>query len=181
DLRFNIFWTLRALTKFYFLRQRAVRKRCPSCCATGAPRPRRTKDGVTVMTVSVPAQKSRILSARRLVLLASVAGLGVTVLLGGAGLLPQPTTPALTSIAYAQGADRGMGLADIVDRVRPAVMSVRVKPAGGAKMMGFEGDLPFPPNSQMERFFRRFGLPEGTTPDEPRAPRNRLVTGQGSG
>src|SRR5262249_31312756 len=38
-----------------------------------------------------------------------------------------------------------------------------------------------PPNSQMERFFRRFGLPEGATPEEPRAPRNRLVTGQGSG
>src|SRR5262245_24145813 len=133
------------------------------------------------MTVSVPAQKSRILSARRLVLLASVAGLGVTVLLGGAGLLPQPTSPALTSIPYAQGVQRPMGFADIVDKVKPAVMSVRVKTAGGAKMMGFEGDLPFPPNSQMERFFRRFGLPEGTTPDEPRAPRNRLVTGQGSG
>src|SRR6266516_3748060 len=133
------------------------------------------------MTASVPAQKSRILSARRLVLLASVAGLGVTVLLGGAGLLPQPTSPALTAIAYAQGVQRPMGFADIVDKVKPAVMSVRVKTAGGAKMMGFEGDLPFPPNSQIERFFRRFGLPEGATPDEPRAPRNRLVTGQGSG
>src|SRR5215813_11498459 len=133
------------------------------------------------MTASVPAQKSRFLSARRLVLLASVAGLGVTVLLGGAGLLPQPTSPALTAIAYAQGVQRPMGFADIVDKVKPAVMSVRVKTAGGAKMMGFEGDLPFPPNSQIERFFRRFGLPEGVTPDEPRAPRNRLVTGQGSG
>src|SRR5262249_56840812 len=111
DLRFNIFWTLRALTKFYFLRQRGKGKGCLSCCATGAPRPRRTKDGVTVMTVSVPAQKSRILSARRLVLLASVAGLGVTVLLGGAGLLPQPTSPALTSIAYALGLQRPMRFA----------------------------------------------------------------------
>src|SRR6266498_818974 len=133
------------------------------------------------MTASVPAQKSRILSARRLVLLASVAGLGVTVLLGGAGLLPQPTSPALTAIAYAQGVQRPMGFADIVDKVKPAVMSVRVKTAGGAKMMGFEGDLPFPPNSQIERFFRRFGLPEGNTPEERRAPRERLVTGQGSG
>jgi serine protease Do len=132
------------------------------------------------MTASVPAPKSRILSARRLVLLAGVAGLGVAVLLG-AGPLPQPTSPALTSIAYAQGVQRPMGFADIVDKVKPAVMSVRVKTAGGAKMMGFEGDLPFPPNSQMERFFRRFGLPEGAVPDEPRAPRNRLVTGQGSG
>src|SRR5499426_3854668 len=133
------------------------------------------------MTASVPAQKSRILSARRLVLLASVAGLGVTVLLGSAGLLPQPTSPALTAIAYAQGVQRPMGFADIVDKVKPAVISVRVKAAGGVKMMGFEGDLPFPPNSQIERFFRRFGLPDGNTPEERRTPRERLVTGQGSG
>jgi serine protease Do len=121
---------------------------------------------LTVMTASVPAPKSRILSARRLVLLAGVAGLGVTVLLGGAGLLPQPTNPALTAIAYAQGVQRPMGFADIVEKVKPAVISVRVKMAGGPKMMAFEGDLPFPPNSQIERFFRRFGLPEGNTPEE---------------
>jgi serine protease Do len=123
------------------------------------------------MTASVPAPKSRILSARRLVLLAGVAGLSVTVLLGGAGLLSQPTNRALTEIAYAQGVQRPMGFADIVEKVKPAVISVRVKMTGGPKMMGFEGDLPFPPNSQMERFFRRFGLPEGNTPEERRAPR----------
>src|SRR5262249_34437236 len=109
------------------------------------------------MTASVPAQKSRFLSARRLVLLASVAGLGVTVLRGGGGPLPQPPSPALPAIAFPQGAQRPMEFPDIVDRVKPAVMSVRVKTASGAKMMGFEGDLPSPPNSQIERFFRRFG------------------------
>src|SRR5262249_2115315 len=72
-------------------------------------------------------------------------------------------------------------LPDLAERETPAFFRPGEKPAGGAKMMGFEGDLPFPPNSQIERFFRRFGLPEGVTPDEPRAPRNRLVTGQGSG
>src|SRR5262249_6417091 len=133
------------------------------------------------MTASVPAQKSRFLSARRLVLLASVAGLGVTVLLGGAGLLPQPTSPALTATACARGSQRRVGFPDSVDKVNPAFMSARAKTASGAKMMGLEGVLPPPPNSQIERFFRRFGLPEGATPDEPRAPRNRLVTGQGSG
>jgi serine protease Do len=134
------------------------------------------------MTVSDPAPKPRTLSARRLVLLASVAGLGVAVLLGGAGLVPKSTTSALSTIAYAQGVQRPMGFADIVDKVKPAVISVRVKVASGPKMMGFEGDLPFPPNSQIERFFRRFGMPEGTNPDDQRGtPRNRLVTGQGSG
>src|SRR5262249_2246377 len=106
---------------------------------------------LTVMTASVPAPKSRTLSARRLVLLAGSAGLGVTVLPGGAGLPPQPTAPALPSLLYARGLQRPMGFADIADKVNPAVMSARVKPASGAKMMGFGGDLPFPPNSQIER------------------------------
>jgi serine protease Do len=135
------------------------------------------------MTASAPAPKPRILSARRLVLLASVAGLGAAVLFGGADFLPKATGPALSTIAYAQGVQRPMGFADIVDKVKPAVISVKVKvAASGAKMMGMEGDTPFAPNSQIERFFRRFGMPEGMTPDEQqRAPRNRMVTGQGSG
>jgi len=126
-------------------------------------------------------EKSRILSARRLVLLAGVAGLSATVLFGAANLSPNTTGSALSSIAYAQNLQRPVGFADIVEKVKPAVISVRVKVDPGAKTMGFEGSLPFPPNSPMERFFRRFGLPEGTNPDEPRGPRNRLVTGQGSG
>jgi serine protease Do len=131
------------------------------------------------MTASVPAPKSRILSARRLVLLAGVAGLSVTVLLGGAGILPQPASP-LNAVAYAQGVERPMGFADIVEKVEPAVISVRVKVASGPQMMGFQGgDTPLPPN--VERFFRRFGLPEGATPEQRRAPREHLVTGQGSG
>jgi serine protease Do len=130
------------------------------------------------MTASVPAPKSRILSARRLVLLAGVAGLGATVLLGSAGILPQPAGQ-LSAVAYAQGAQRPMGFADIVEKVKPAVISVRVKMASGPKMMGFQGDTPIPPN--VERFFRRFGLPEGATPEERRSPREHLVTGQGSG
>ena len=133
-----------------------------------------------MMNASVPAPKARILSARRLALLAGVAGLGVTVLLGGAGLAPKATGPGLTDVAFAQGAQRPVGFADIVEKVKPAVISVRVKAEPGARMMGLEGS-PFPPNSQMERFFRRFGLPEGILPDEPRTPRRRFVTGQGSG
>jgi serine protease Do len=133
------------------------------------------------MTASVPAPKSRALSARRLTLLAGVAGLGIAVLFGGPGLVGKG--PVLSDIAYAQSAQRPVGFADIVDKVKPAVISVRVKMDGGAKMMGFEGGTPFPPNSQMERFFRRFGAPEGIVPEERGAqrPRNRIVTGQGSG
>ena len=78
------------------------------------------------MTASAPAPKSRILSARRFVLLAGVAGLSVAVL-GGADLVTKATGPALSTIAYAQGVQRPMGFADIVEKVKPAVISVRVK------------------------------------------------------
>ena len=120
--------------------------------------------------------KSRILSARRLVLLAGVAGLSAS-LVAGASLMPSSTGSTLAGIAYAQNVQKPVGFADIVEKVKPAVISVRVKVDAGARMMGFEGNLPFPPNSEMERFLRRFGTPDS----EQRAPRNRLVTGQGSG
>ena len=141
------------------------------------------------MTASVPAPKPRILSARRLVLLASVGGIGMTALLGGPGILPTASGPALTGIAYAQDLQRPVGFADLVEKVKPAVISVRVKVNSGAKTMGFDSNSPVPPNSQLERFFRRFGMPDGIFPDdqrgprnsEPRGLRNRPVTGQGSG
>ncbi len=120
--------------------------------------------------------KSRILSARRVLLLAGVAGLSAS-LVAGANLMPSRTGSTLTGIAYAQGAQRPVGFADIVEKVKPAVISVRVKVDTGARMMGLEGNPASPPNSEMERFFRRFGTPDS----EQRAPRNRLVTGQGSG
>jgi serine protease Do len=91
--------------------------------------------------------------------------------------MPSGTGSTLAGIAYAQNVQKPIGFADIVEKVKPAVISVRVKVDAGARMMGFEGNLPFPPNSEMERFFRRFGTPDS----EQRAPRNRLVTGQGSG
>src|SRR5262244_236288 len=123
----------------------------------------------------------RGLSTRRLILLATVANLGIAaVVVGG---FPQSFVPALPTAVAAENAQRPVGFADLVEKVKPAVISVRVKMDAGTKMMGFEGDLPFPPNSQMERFFRRFGMPYGdSTPDGgPRMPRNRSVTGQGSG
>src|SRR5712691_6004109 len=149
-------------------------RRSPSWSATGGPS--QAQDGVILMNSSVSAPKSRVLSARRLVLLAGVAGLGVAVLLGGSGLVPKGTGSALTDIAYAQGVQRPAGFADIVEKVKPSVISVRVKVDPGPKMMGFDGNLPFPPNSQMEQFFRRFGMPDTPDGDQQRgarpAPRN---------
>jgi len=122
----------------------------------------------------------RDLSTRRLILLATVANIGIAAVVIGSS--PQSIVP-MFSAAAAENAQRPVGFADLVEKVKPAVISVRVKMAAGTKMMGFEGDLPLPPNSQMERFFRRFGMPYGdSTPDGgPRMPHNRSVTGQGSG
>ena len=130
------------------------------------------------MTVTVTPAETRILSKRRVALLASAAVVGAGVLLGGAGLMTQGNGPALTDIAYAQGLQRPVGFADIVEKVKPAVISVRVKVDSGARMTSVEGNVP----ADIERFLRRFGMPDGTAPQgEGRAPRNRFVTGQGSG
>jgi len=129
-----------------------------------------------------PAQKSRFFSPRRLMLLAGVAGLGATVLLTTPGFLPKSGL-ATNGAAYAQSAQRPVGFADIVETVKPAVISVRVKINGGPQVMGFDA-LPTPrstpgtPGTPMDRFFRR--LPD--IPNElRRAPGRNLVTGQGSG
>ena len=137
------------------------------------------------MSQSVPpAQKPRsVLSARRLVLMASAAVIGAGVLFSGPEFVAKPQSAFLASPAYAQTAQRPVGFADIVEKVKPSVISVRVKVDGGARMMSFDGDSPFPPGSPMERFFRRFGAPDGQdVPDRPRGPRGRNFTmGQGSG
>src|SRR5882672_676007 len=129
------------------------------------------------------APKPRTLSARRLVLLASAAVIGAGVMFSGAQFAARPDATFLASPAYAQNVQRPVGFADIVEKVKPSVISVRVKVDGGPKMMGFEGDSPFPPGSPMERFFKRFGMPDAQDGGpRQRGPRGRNYTmGQGSG
>src|SRR5580704_11249407 len=128
------------------------------------------------MTLNTTPQPRRILAARRLVLLASVAGLGAAVLFAGPGT-PQVGLPSFPAVAHAQNVQRPVGFADIVEKVKPAVISVRVKVDGGARTGGLSRrDLP----PGLEQFFRRFGMPD-VTPDEPRNRRRDFVMGQGSG
>jgi serine protease Do len=131
---------------------------------------------------ATPGSTPRILSPRRLVLLAGIAGLGATVFLGGPGFGPNGSLGLHAPLAHAQTVQRPVGFADIVEKVKPAVISVRVKVDASPRVMGFDGNSPFPPNSPMDRFFRRFGMPDGNNPDDQRAPRGRnVITGQGSG
>ena len=135
---------------------------------------------------ATPVRKSRAASARRVALLAGVAGLGVSVLLAGSGFNLNSSLGSFSPAAQAQGLQRPIGFADIVEKVKPAVVSVRVKLDGGPRMMGFEGELPFPKGSPMDRFFRQFGSPDegdqGGGQGRQGAPAGRnMITGQGSG
>src|SRR6201998_2676737 len=137
---------------------------------------------------SSQAPRRLLFSARKVALMASVvAGLGVAVY----GFTPL-TRPAniFTSPAHAQVNNevrkvaQPVGFADIVERVKPSVISVKVnineKVAKGDDNGG--DDTPFQPGSPMERFFRRFGGPDGLPPGLRGGPRGHgAVTGQGSG
>src|SRR5260370_2668218 len=130
---------------------------------------------------ATPVRKARAVPARRLALLAGVAGLGAAVLFAGSDFNLNSSL-TLGPVAHAQGLQRPVGSADIVEKLQPAVVSVRVKMDGGPRMMGFEGDLPFPKGSPMDRFFRQFGAPDDGNPGNQGAPGGRnMVTGQGSG
>jgi serine protease Do len=127
------------------------------------------------------ARKFRSLSARKLAWLAGVAGLSATVFLTAPSFLPNTDFATGVTRAYAQNAQRPVGFADIVEQVKPAVVSVRVKMDATPRVMGLEGNSPLTPGSPMDRFFRRFGFPDGM-PNLSPTPRGRnFVTGQGSG
>src|SRR3954470_23616551 len=107
-----------------------------------------------------------LFSARKLALMGSVvAGLGIAVY----GFSPSPAPMDMfSSPAHAQvdnevrKVERPVGFADIVERVKPSVISVKVNiNEKVAKDDSSNDDSPFQPGSPMERFFRRFGAPEG--------------------
>jgi serine protease Do len=137
---------------------------------------------------SYQAPRRSLFSARKLALMASVAaGLGVAVY----GFSPS-TGPAniFSSPAQAQVNNevrkvaQPVGFADIVERVKPSVISVKVNinEKVAKDDSGSNDDSPFQPGSPMERFFRRFGGPDGLPPGMRGLPRGHgAVTGQGSG
>jgi serine protease Do len=118
----------------------------------------------------------RAVSARRLILLATVANVGIAAAV--VGVSPQSLVPAFPTAAAAESAQRPVGFGDLVEKVKPAVISVRVKVNANTASNSLEGNLPFPQNSPMDRFFRRFGMP-----NQEQGPQlnRRPVTAQGSG
>jgi serine protease Do len=137
---------------------------------------------------SYQAPRRSLFSARKFALMASVvAGLGVA----GYGLgSSQGPVDIFTSPAHAQVNNevrkvaQPIGFADIVERVKPSVISVKVNINEKVSAKDDNSDdSPFQPGSPMERFFRRFGGPDGLPPGMRGGPRGGrgAVTGQGSG
>ena len=131
-----------------------------------------------------PPQKPRVLSARRAILLATtIAGLGAAALIIGPGLnfwngYPAALAQNLTEQAHKLQAP--IGFADIVEKVKPAVISVRVKVDGGSQTTGL-GNNEIPPG--LREFFRRFGMPDMPNGQGgvPEGHGHNIITGQGSG
>jgi serine protease Do len=123
----------------------------------------------------------RNLSVRRMALLATtIAGFGAAAFFAP---YAAPKTDFFAGPAHAQNLSqqaqqlpqKPVGFADIVEKVKPAVISVRVKMERPADA-GFSSDeLPFPPGSPFEHFFKRFGMPNNGRGG------HEVITGQGSG
>jgi serine protease Do len=129
-----------------------------------------------------PPRRS-LLSARKFALMASVvAGLGVAAYGFGAsnGSGDIFATPAHAQVNNeVSKVAQPVGFADIVERVKPSVISVKVN-IEEKQSSKDDDDSPFPPGSPMERFFRRFGGPD-MPPGLQRGQPHGHITGQGSG
>jgi serine protease Do len=128
--------------------------------------------------------RRRSLSVRRFFLLTTtIASLGAAALVIAPGFnLPggYPTALAQNLSEQAHKLQAPVGFADIVEKVKPAVISVRVKVDGGAETTGVNSN-DVPPG--LREFFRRFGMPDVPNGPEgmPRGRGRNVITGQGSG
>jgi serine protease Do len=98
-----------------------------------------------------------------------LAAVGACLVLAGPGSLPGE---GVTTAAHAQNAPPWFGFADIVDRIKPAVISVRTEPD---VVRPGKAAAPAPGDNPLDEFFRRF-LPD----DDSVAPRGQIAR-QGSG
>ena len=122
------------------------------------------------------------LSARRLALLVTtIAGFGAAAFFAphaapNADFFSVPAHAQNLTHEAQQLPQKHVGFADIVEKVKPAVIAVRVKMEGMAEAGPSDDELPLPPGSPFERFFKRFGAPKNGE-----GGRHEFVTGQGSG
>ncbi len=123
-------------------------------------------------------QNSRKRSVRSLALAGTALALvlGGAVLGGGALEVVRPNQ-ALADAVSVQGVEPA-SFADVVDKVRPAVVSVRVK-SQADDVSADDSDTPFfdfPQGTPMDRFFKQF---RQQNPNAQRAPRSQTSLGSG--
>ncbi len=125
----------------------------------------------------------RILKPRRLALLGTVAALGVAVLAGSPGSSQLGVTSFIAPAQAAEAAGTPTGFGDLVAKVKPAVISVRVKidQDNDKNAMMQQNRMDSDEDSPFDQFSRQFGFrgPGGMN-GMPRQ-RHQMVTGEGSG
>jgi serine protease Do len=124
------------------------------------------------------------LSGRRLALLASAAGLGFTAIVAGPLSYHATNLPSFTTSAHAADVvNAPVGFADIVAKVKPAVISVRVKFDESTQLTSMneseDGQSSRHRSSApLNKFFQRFGSP-GMPNQMPQG--KQSIVGEGSG
>jgi serine protease Do len=126
------------------------------------------------------AVQRKMLKPYRLAMLASVAGLGMAILVAGPGGYHGVRLPTLTASAHAAEAmaQTPPGFAGLVGKVKPAVISVRVsidEDAGNAAVTQRDGDENSDQPGSPEQFSRQFGF------GGPNGRPHQMITGEGSG
>jgi serine protease Do len=130
------------------------------------------------------SRQSKSVIARRMVLLASAAGLGIAVMISGPGSYrPIHFAAWLSSARAAEVVQHPAGFADLVAKVKPAVISVRVKIDKVASTIGNDdkddqNSIPFSSGAPLDKFFRQFGFND--VPNHSMQ-RHQVMTGEGSG
>jgi hypothetical protein len=173
------FQQLRRITKFKFARQVPVRRvRYLLRHRHDSPSLNRNHGDseMTGNTVHDPARR-KVLTPRRLTLMASVAALGLAAVAAG----PANFSALDRLVEPAQAADAAQaptGFGDLVAKVKPAVISVRVKideTVGSGLAENNNAPEGLPPG--MRKFFQQFGMPN--SPNMPHG--KQVITGEGSG
>jgi serine protease Do len=137
------------------------------------------------MNQQLPGERKPKLSARpsvRIALLGSAAAVALAGALAGNVSLPHvsfaPPADAQTSAGLPAST---FSFADVVDRVRGAVVSIKVKMADVSDSSDDDSDVPgLQPGDPLERFFKRFGGQDGV-PFEFHHDKPHTTLAQGSG
>jgi serine protease Do len=124
---------------------------------------------------------AKILRPRRLALLGTVAALGVAVLAASPGSSPFSVNSLIAPAQAAEAPATSAGFGDLVAKVKPAVISVRVKidQDNDKSAMLQQNRMDSDEDSPFDQFSRQFGSPNGMN-GMPRQ-RHQVITGEGSG